>query len=140
MLGNETSVTQKLMFPEVLVFSADDTALLTERYEEFLALGFEYVRRDENSIEVTGIPADFSVDEIQDLLYDIMDALSDGTQPVEEGRERLAAVLARDGAKRAPSGYSEGEMTAIMERSPTADGITIPMTGVRSSSGWHRMR
>ena len=44
-----------------------------------------------------------------------MDALSDGTQPVEEGRERLAAVLARDGAKRAPSGYSEGEMTAIME-------------------------
>ena len=115
MLGNETSVTQKLMFPEVLVFSADDTALLTERYEEFLALGFEYVRRDENSIEVTGIPADFSVDEIQDLLYDIMDALSDGTQPVEEGRERLAAVLARDGAKRAPSGYSEGEMTAIME-------------------------
>jgi len=103
------------MFPEVLVFSADDTALLTERYEEFLALGFEYVRRDENSIEVTGIPADFSVDEIQDLLYDIMDALSDGTQPVEEGRERLAAVLARDGAKRAPSGYSEGEMTAIME-------------------------
>ena len=115
MLGNETSVTQKLMFPEVLVFSADDTALLTDRYEEFLALGFEYVRRDENSIEVTGIPADFSVDEIQDLLYDIMDALSDGTQPVEEGRERLAAVLARDGAKRAPSGYSEGEMTAIME-------------------------
>ena len=95
MLGNETSVTQKLMFPEVLVFSADDTALLTERYEEFLALGFEYVRRDENSIEVTGIPADFSVDEIQDLLYDIMDALSDGTQPVEEGRERLAAVLDR---------------------------------------------
>ena len=88
MLGNETSVTQKLMFPEVLVFSADDTALLTDRYEEFLALGFEYVRRDENSIEVTGIPADFSVDEIQDLLYDIMDALSDGTQPVEEGRER----------------------------------------------------
>ena len=47
---------------------------MTERYEEFLALGFEYVRRDENSIEVTGIPADFSVDEIQDLLYDIMDA------------------------------------------------------------------
>ena len=66
-------------------------------------------------MEGRGIPADFSVDEIQDLLYDIMDALSDGTQPVEEGRERLAAVLARDGAKRAPSGYSEGEMTAIME-------------------------
>lgn len=115
MLGNETSVTQKLMFPEVLVFSADDTALLTERYAEFLALGFEYTARDGNSIEVTGIPADFTIDEVQDLLYDIMDALSDEQQPVGANRERLAAVLARDGAKRTPAGYSEGEITAVME-------------------------
>jgi DNA mismatch repair protein MutL len=115
MLGNDTSVTQKLMFPEVLVFSADDAALLAERYEDFLALGFEYVRRDENSIEVTGIPADFAIGEIQDLLYDVLDALADGMQPGDEGKDRLAAVLARDGAKRMPASYSEGEMTAILE-------------------------
>lgn len=115
MLGNETSVTQKLMFPEVLVFSADDVALLRERYEDFVALGFEYSVRDDNSIEVTGIPADFNVDEVPDLLYDIIDAVRDETQPVEGRRERLAGVLSRSGARRTPDSYSEGEITAIME-------------------------
>ncbi len=36
-------------------------------------------------------------------------------QPGDEGKDRLAAVLARDGAKRMPASYSEGEMTAILE-------------------------
>lgn len=115
MLGNESSVTQKLMFPETLVFSADDAALLESRYDDFLALGFEYARRDANSIEVTGIPADFSVGDIQDLLYNVIDALRDDTFPDERRIERLAYILARDGARRMPGRYSEGDITAIME-------------------------
>ena len=115
MLGNETSLTQRLMFPEVLAFSTDDVALLRERYDDFITLGFEYSVRDNNSIEVTGIPADFNVDEIHDLLYDMIDAVCDETQYVEDRRERLAGVLSRSGARRTPESYSEGEIAAIME-------------------------
>ena len=115
MLGNETSLTQRLMFPEVLAFSTDDVALLRERYDDFITLGFEYSVRDNNSIEVTGIPADFNVDEIHDLLYDMIDAVCDETQYVEDRRERLAGVLSRSGARCTPESYSEGEIVAIME-------------------------
>lgn len=115
MLGNESSVTQRLMFPERMVFSADDAALLIDRYGDFAALGFEYVKIDANSIEVTGIPADFAVGDVQDLMYDIIDALREETLPAEQRTERLAFILARDGAHQAPTRYSEGEITAIME-------------------------
>lgn len=131
MLGNEASVTQKLMFPERMVFSADDIALLREHYDDFVALGFEYVGKDENSIEVTGIPADFEVDEIPDLIYDIIDAVRDGTLSGEVRNDRLAAILARDGARRTPDSYSEGEMSAILDAlagggySYTPDGLPV---------------
>lgn len=115
MLRNESSVTQKLMFPEILVFSTDDIALLRERYDDFVAFGFEFVLRDENNVEITGIPADFATNEIQDLLYDMIDSAREETLPACERRERLASVLARDGAKRTPKSYSQGEITAIME-------------------------
>lgn len=114
MLGNDHSVTQKLMFPETFVFSIDDMQLLQERYDDFAAFGFEYVCR-ENDVEVTGIPADVTMDDVQEVLYDMIDTLRDEQLPAAERRERLAAVLARDGAKRTPGNYSEGEMTAIME-------------------------
>lgn len=115
MLQNESSVTQKLMFSEWLVFSADDIALLRERYDDFMAFGFEYVIADENRLEITGIPADFTSEDTQALLYDMIDAIREDALPAIQRREHLAAVLAADGAKRIPKSYSEGEITAIME-------------------------
>lgn len=115
MLQNESSVTQKLMFPESLVFSTDDISLLRERYDDFTAFGFEYEITDGNRVEITGIPADFKSEDTQALLYDMIDSAREDTLPVVQRREHLAAVLAADGAKRIPKSYSEGEITAIME-------------------------
>lgn len=114
MLGNEHSVTQKLMFPERFVFSTDDVQLLRERYDDFAAFGFEYACGD-NQVEVTGIPADIAMDDVQELLCDMIDTARDEQLPEADRKERLAAVLARDGAKCASGNYTEGEITAIME-------------------------
>lgn len=113
-VGNERAVTQKLMFPEKFACSLDDLQLLRERQGDFAAFGFEYAC-GENDVEVTGIPADVTMDDVQEVLYDMIDAVRDEQLPDAERRERLAAVLARDGAQRDPGGYSEGEMTAILE-------------------------
>lgn len=41
MLGNGSSVSQQLLFPERLVLSGDEYALLEENAVEFASLGFD---------------------------------------------------------------------------------------------------
>ena len=116
MLRNESSVSQKLLFPEVMVFSADDVALMRENYEDFTSFGFEFVFRDANTVEITGIPADFDTADSQSLIYDMIDNIRDELSvPAEARRERLAAVMARDGGNRKAKVFTGGEMTAIVE-------------------------
>lgn len=114
MLRNESSVSQKLLFPEVMVFSTDDASLMRENYEDFALLGFEFIFRDGNGVEITGIPADFTAQEIQPLIYDMIDSLRDETAcPEQTRREHLAAVLARGGGR--VRNFSQGEITAVLE-------------------------
>ena len=114
MLGNDTSVTQKLMFPQSVVLSNDDVSFLAEHTEEFAALGFEYSTSNDNTLEVTGIPADAEVENAQDMLYDMIDAMRDETASAERRRETFAAIMARNGARHSGA-YSRGEITAILE-------------------------
>jgi DNA mismatch repair protein MutL len=98
MLGNNGLATQRMLFPEVLFISNDDIALLSERREDFEALGFEYSITDEGAVEITGIPADFAVREIRPLLYNMIDILRD-ERTVDNDRarrEHLAASLSRE--------------------------------------------
>lgn len=115
MLGHESSMSQRLLFPQTMAFSSDDTALLRERAEDFAAMGFEYVVADDNRVEVTGIPADFAPEQVQDMLYDLIDALREESLVGEFRCERLAAVLARDGARTTPRSFTDGEIKAIVD-------------------------
>ncbi len=115
MIRNESSVSQKLLFAERMVFSKDDTVLLQENSEELYRFGFEYRIVDDNTIELTGIPADFDMEIVQELLYDMIDALRDG---VASGttlrREYLAGVLSKGGARNVAKRLSDGELEAIL--------------------------
>lgn len=116
MLTNNTSASQKLLFPELLTFSNDDLELLSEQMDEFVRFGFEYSVADDNRIEITGIPADFVIEGIQELLYDLIDAVRDGTEMhLNLHNERLATVLARRGSQRMPEKYTRGEIEAIVD-------------------------
>lgn len=116
MLRSDTSVSQKLLFPEIMVFSNDDAQLLKEQSDDFAAFGFEYTILDDNRVEITGIPADFMLEDIQSLIYDMIDgAREEHLRPEEMRRERLAAIMSLDGSRRLSKSYSEGEVTAILE-------------------------
>ncbi len=101
MLGNNSSTTQRLLFPETLFLSIDDMRLLEERYDDFAALGFEYRTDDEGALEVLGIPADFAVGELRPLLYDMIDALRDERSLDSDTirRTHLAEILSREAAR-----------------------------------------
>lgn len=113
MLGNGSSVGQTLLFPERMVFSGDDITLLGENYDDFLRFGFEYSIIDENTIELSTIPADVAMGDISELFYDMIDAIRDERFDSEELRkERLATILSRSGNTKQ---LTEGEVRAIVE-------------------------
>lgn len=113
MLGSGNSVSQTLLFPERMVFSQDDVEMLTENYDYFADFGFDYKVLDSNTVEMMALPADLPHAELEDMLYDMLDSLRDGTDlSRQRRRERLAQILSRTrGVKK----LSQGELEAVLE-------------------------
>jgi len=113
MLRSGNSVSQALLFPERMVFSADDVALLGESYDRFTSFGFDYSIIDDNTVDILAVPSDLGMDSLSEVIYDMIDTLREGTGvPEQERKERLAAILSRSsGCKQ----LSAGELEAVLE-------------------------
>ena len=129
MLGNGSSVSQQLLFPERLVLSGDEYALLEENAVEFAALGFDIDFCGEGTVEVRGTPADMPADLLQAFATPV--SLSDVR------REKIAGVMARSGAKGAGRTLSREEAAALLAQladtgsfsfSPSGKAITAEIT------------
>lgn len=113
MLGSGNSVSQTLMFPERMVFSQDDVVALKDNSDYFSAFGFDYSAVDSNSVDFVALPADVEMAELEDLVYDMLDSLREGTGMCERTRkERLAHILART---RGVKQLTQGELEAVLE-------------------------
>ena len=133
MLGNGSSVSQQLLFPERLVLSGDEYALLEENAVEFAALGFDIDFCGEGTVEVRGTPAD-AVDR---LLFDLLQAFATPVSLSDVRREKIAGVMARSGAKGAGRTLSREEAAALLAQladtgsfsfSPSGKAITAEIT------------
>lgn len=114
MFSEGHSVSQQLLFPEALVLSIDDYSLMQEHADEFTSCGFDIVFRDEHTIEITGVPADFTTIAVQEVIYDMIDALRDETStPSAIKSDRLAAIMARIGSMSAQR-YNAQELAVLM--------------------------
>ncbi|MEG2365337.1 MAG: DNA mismatch repair endonuclease MutL [Alistipes sp.] len=102
MLGNGSSVSQQLLFPERLVLSSDEYALMEENAVEFAELGFDVDYCGEGAIEVKGTPADMPADTIDELIYELLQAFDTPQTLVEVRRDKIALVMARGGSRTAP--------------------------------------
>ncbi len=103
MLQAHGSVSQQLLFPERMALSTDDFSLLKENADEFGAFGFDLRFTDEHAVDIAGTPADMPSERIDEVIYDMLDALRDDVFTGQEARrEKLAAVMAKAGAGNAP--------------------------------------
>ena len=137
MLGNGSSVSQQLLFPERLVLSGDEYALLEENAVEFASLGFDIDFAGEGTIEVKGTPADMPADAVDQMVYDLLQAFSTPVSLADQRREKIAAVMARGGAKGIPRNMSRDEAAALLAQltatgnfsfSPSGKAITAEIT------------
>lgn len=93
--GSGSSVSQQLLFPERLVLSDSEYALLEENAVEFASLGFDLDFQGDCAVEVKGTPADMPADSVDQLLYELLQAFSTPVSLADVRREKIAAVMAR---------------------------------------------
>ena len=137
MLGNGSSVSQQLLFPERLVLSGDEYALWEENAVEFASLGFDIDFCGEGTVEVRGTPADMPADAVDRLLFDLLQAFATPVSLSDVRREKIAGVMARSGAKGAGRTLSREEAAALLAQladtgsfsfSPSGKAITAEIT------------
>ena len=92
------SVSQQLLFPELLTLTEEEYDLLEEYAVDFASLGFDIKAQGANTIEVFGIPADVSTEQLDRAVYDLLQSLKLPQSAVELRRNALAQTLAHSAA------------------------------------------
>lgn len=115
MLESGATVSQKLLFPEILTLSSSDYATLEEYDVDIASLGFDMELKGEGRVELNGIPADTTIENIDQILYELIQALS--TPESLEGilKDRMATTLAHSEASRRRN-YTQADAEAIAQR------------------------
>ena len=139
MLGNGSSVSQQLLFPERLVLSGDEYALLEENAVEFACAGLRSsTSAAKATVEVKGTPADMPADAGGPAaVRPVAGLLRRPVSLADVRREKIAAVMARGAAKQTVRLMSRDEAAALLARlaasgnfsfSPSGKAITAEIT------------
>lgn len=72
LLKSGSAVSQQLLFPEQLLLSESEYALLEENLVDFAALGFDLELAGGGAVRVKGTPADMPADQLDVLVYDLL--------------------------------------------------------------------
>ena len=129
MLGSGSSVSQQLLFPERLVLSGDEYALLEENAVEFAALGFDIGFCGDGAVEVKGTPAELPPDAVDKLLFELLQAFRTPLSVADVRREKVAAVMARGAARNTPRVLSREEAAALLAQLAETGNVSFSPSG-----------
>ncbi len=130
MLTSQQSVTEQLLFPEKMILSIDDFSLLQETHGEFIRLGFDIKFLDNHAIEICGIPSDVRLDNIDDVIYEMLDTIRESIlSPSELRREKLASIMARSAASSGSGTYTAEQAADILSALAGCDNIRYTPSG-----------
>ena len=132
-INRQSSASQKLLFPEVVEFSASESLLLDSIKDEIKFLGFDLAFLGGNSYAIHAVPADVTGGSPSNLVKDIVvAAIEDGAGSTEIRVGRVALSLAKSTAIHAGKILAPDEMEtlvaslfAIESHGLTPDGLPI---------------
>ena len=89
---------QQMLFPEHVDLSREEATALREILPELEAAGFE-LTIEETGANISGIPGTLPAGSLEKTLHELTDTyLETGKLPLQQQQERMAAVMARNGA------------------------------------------
>jgi DNA mismatch repair protein MutL len=115
-LNNKTAESQQSLFPQTVVLSPSDFAIVLEMEQEITALGFRFEVFGKNTLVVRGIPASLSSGREKELFEGLIEQFkinqSELALPL---KENLARALARRAAIKTGQKLEREEMQALMD-------------------------
>ncbi|NNF04653.1 MAG: DNA mismatch repair endonuclease MutL [Rhodothermales bacterium] len=110
-------LSQQLLFPRTIEFTASDLELLKELLPDLRSLGFDVEPFGGRSVVVRGVPADIRAGDERSVLDGIVDQYRE-FERVErlEGRENLARSVARKSAIKAGTRLTHAEMRSLIDQ------------------------
>ena len=114
-LQSGATVSQQLLFPELLTLTEEEYDLVEEYAVDLASLGFDLKSKENFTIEVFGIPADIRTEQLDRTLYDLIQSLKLPQSIVEVRREALAQTLSRS-ATAGQGGFSQAEAEYLVSQ------------------------
>ncbi len=125
--------SQKVLYPQTIELNLNDIELLSSVADELNQIGFEIIISDNETVQVTGIPAHLTDLNQKDLIERILINLKDdGPNILENARERLSEITAKAASVNYGRKFNSEEMKSTIDnlfacRMPnfTPSGLTI---------------
>ncbi len=128
-LTTGSAVSQQLLFGQRLMLSMSEYELMEQNATEFALLGFDIDYCGCGVIEVKGVPANESTEQIDTLIYDILKLVASPTNVEEQRKERLAETMARSGARRVGKYISPQEGEELLKQLSEASNVSYSPSG-----------
>ena len=121
--------SQQLLFPERLVLSEGDYALLCDRREDLAAVGFDLVPCDDCAVEMRGIPSCVDVEQADRLLFDLLREMESAGRADERMREEMVRTIASRAARSAVRGLSREETASLLQQLSECENFSFSPSG-----------
>ncbi len=116
-IRQHNGASQRVLFPEVVEFSASEATMLPYILDDLLAIGFEISHLGGSSYSITAVPADIKSSSPVQLLQNMLHrSIETGSDVKDEIQEILAFSLAELGAIGVGQMLSNEEMTQLVEQ------------------------
>ncbi len=116
-MQNGIALTQQLLFPRTVEFSAPDLALVRELLPDLRALGFDLEGFGGRTVVIRGVPADTHSGDERAILDDLIGQYREQSEKLGMSRrEVLARSVARRSALDATRRLSEKEMRSLIDQ------------------------
>ncbi len=133
MLETRSGVMQKSLFPLVIEPSPEERGLLIEVMTELNTIGFDIVMVGNDKFEIRGVPAELAEMDVNAIIRQLLDELSDGSPDVKLLlNDKIAISLAKSAAMSSGVALRDEEMEDLFFRlmscsnhNYTADGRKI---------------
>jgi DNA mismatch repair protein MutL len=115
LLESKSGVSQKMLFPKTLHFSATDKVILQEIHLDLISLGFLIELQPDKSYQLTAIPAEIQQQEATEVLENIFQEIKLGGVEVKIPQsQRLVKVLSKRASSTAKKILNHEEMQSII--------------------------
>ncbi|MCI5718617.1 MAG: DNA mismatch repair endonuclease MutL [Alistipes sp.] len=128
-VGCSAVPSQELLFPERLVLSENDYALLAEHAAELAAVGFHLEPSGDCAVEMRGIPSCVDAEQADSLLFDLLREIEGSGDAGERMREEMVRTIASRAARSTVRGLSREETANLLRQLCECENFSFSPSG-----------